>query len=176
MTDELAVQEMKEEAKDNDRLEQNEKEQPISFLAKVIITGFIGGVFWSSLGYFAYTFQFTSVSPNLVLTPFAIGDWKYEPLGQIVGIFLLGVLGILVALLYFATLRNMKSIWTSIFYGAILWALVFYILNPMFPDLEVVTKLNMNTNITNLCLFILFGVFVGYSISFEQTEMKREHE
>lgn len=176
MTDEQAVKKMRNEAKKDGQLEQNQKEEPMSFFMKVMLTGFFGGIIWSLLGYFSYIFHFTTISPNIVLTPFALGDWKYEPLGQFVGVFIIGSIGVVVALLYYATLKNAKSIWVSIFYGVALWGVVFYLLNPMFPDLESVEKLDMNTNITNLCLYILFGVFVGYTISFDQQEFVKGNE
>lgn len=172
MTNQQDVQEVRETAKGNHKLEQNQKEQPMSILTKVIITGFVGGVLWSLIGYLAYIFHFTIISPNLVLTPFAVGDWKYDTIGNVIGVFVNGFIAVIVALLYYAFLKNFKSIWTSIGFGIALWAIVFYLLTPIFPNLESVTKLDFNTNITMICIYILFGVFVGYSISFEHNELK----
>ncbi|WP_243290214.1 YqhR family membrane protein [Bacillus sp. FJAT-47783] len=171
MTDQHDVQQTRDDAKENDQFEQNKREQPMSFLAKVILTGFIGGTLWSAIGYFAYFFHFTTISPNLALTPLAVGDWKYETIGNVMGIFVNGFIAIFVALLYFAFLKNIKSMWAGILYGIVLWAIVFYLLSPIFPHLDPVVELDTNTNITNICLFVLFGVFVGYSISFEQNEL-----
>lgn len=175
MTDQQDVQKTRDDAKEDDKLEQNKREQPMSFLAKVILTGFIGGILWSAIGYSAYFFHFTTIGPNLALTPLAVGDWKYEPIGNVMGIFVNGLIAIFVALLYYAFLKNLKSIWAGVFYGFALWAIVFYLLPPIFPHLDAVTKLDMNTNITNICIFVLFGVFVGYSISFEQNEFAEEN-
>ena len=42
---------MEAEAK---KLEQNQKESPLSFNSKVAVIGFYGGLIWSVLGYLAY--------------------------------------------------------------------------------------------------------------------------
>ena len=64
--------------------------------------------------------------------------------------------------------------WGGILYGVVLWLIVFYGVNPLLPNLESVSHLERNTIITTLCLYILYGVFIGYSISFETQEMNRQ--
>jgi hypothetical protein len=157
----------------NQQLEQNKREQPMSLIMKAIITGFVGGVFWSLLGYLAYFFHFTELSPNMILLPWALGDWKYGKTGNYIAILLIGLLSILVALLYYAFFRKMKSMWVGIVYGVALWLIVFYVFNPLIPSLQSVSKLERNTIITTICLYILYGVFIGYSISFETQESER---
>ncbi|WP_044896372.1 YqhR family membrane protein [Aeribacillus alveayuensis] len=171
MTDLQNVEKAREEGKENQKLEQNQKEPPMSIFAKVMLIGFIGGVFWSFIGYIAYIFHFTKISPNLILTPFAVGDWKYDTIGNVIGILLNGLMSILVALLYYVTLKKFLSLWSGILFGVVLWVFVFYVLTPIFPNLDSFTKLDVNTNVTSICMFILFGVFVGYSISFEHNEL-----
>ena len=157
---------------ENEQLEQNQREEPMSFMTKVIITGLVGGILWSSLGYVAYIFNFTEISPNFVLQPWALGAWKDGMLGNFISIVVIGVLGIGAAIVYFAALKKFPQFWIGILYGGALWGLVFIILNPMFPSIETINKLTLETNVTSLCLFVLFGVFVGYSISFEHNEMQ----
>ncbi|MFP3489296.1 YqhR family membrane protein, partial [Staphylococcus sp. SIMBA_130] len=45
---------------------------------------------------------------------------------------------------------------------------------PMFIDLPTITKLDRNTVITTICLYLLYGVFIGYSISFEYHENQQK--
>lgn len=162
--------------KDNPKLEQNKQEQPASAMGKVISIGFIGGVFWSTLAYLAYFLNFTEVSPNLILQPFALGDWKEGTLGNIISIVLIGVVSIGVALVYYAILKRFQSMWVGIAFGAALWALVFFILNPIFPNLDTVYELPRGTIVTTVCFYILYGVFVGYSISFDYNEFQTSTE
>ncbi|OZM57641.1 hypothetical protein CIB95_04520 [Lottiidibacillus patelloidae] len=157
-----------------EKLEQNQQEQPMSPLVKAMITGVVGGIFWSLLGYVAYIFSFTKLGPALVLQPWAVGDWKTGVLGQFIGIVAIGVLSIPVALIYKGLFSKIEGMWLGIVYGVGLWALVFFIFNPLFQDLKSVKELGWSTNITTICLYILYGVFIGYSISFDYKEMNRE--
>jgi magnesium-transporting ATPase (P-type) len=151
-------------------LEQNKQETPLSFNAKVAVIGFYGGLIWSVLGYFTYLLNFTKYGPALVLSPWALGDWKTKTLGQFIGIIVIALISILVAFAYKFVLSQIKSIWAGILFGIVLWGIVFYILNPIFPNLENVTELGRNTLATSICIYILYGLFVGYSISFEYNE------
>ncbi|MBB5325246.1 hypothetical protein HNQ34_002346 [Anoxybacillus tepidamans] len=160
--------------KDNEQLEQNKREQPMSLWMKAIITGFFGGVFWSLVGYLAHFFHFTELSPNMILFPWNIGDWKYGKAGNYLAIFLIGLLSIIVALLYYVLFRKMQSMWIGIVYGVALWVIVFYVLNPFLPSLRSVSQLERNTVITTICLYILYGLFIGYSISFETQESEHQ--
>ncbi|MCH1626611.1 YqhR family membrane protein [Ferdinandcohnia quinoae] len=149
------------------------RESPSSFLGKVVTIGLVGGIFWSLLSYVSYILNFTEISPNLVLQPWLIGEWKNRVLGQFIGILVIGIISIGVALMYYALLKRFQSIWIGMIYGIVLWAIVFYVLNPIFPDLKTVGQLDMNTLITTICFYILYGVFIGYSISFEANEISR---
>lgn len=154
-------------------LEQNQKDDPMSYNAKVATIGVVGGLLWSTLGYIAFFFNFARIGPALVLMPWALGNWKNGYIGQIVGIVVIALLSILVAFIYKLLLEKVNSMWAGAVYGIILWLIVFYLLNPIFPGLKSVANLDSNTIITTLCLYLLYGVFIGYSISFEYQELKR---
>ncbi|RSK53394.1 YqhR family membrane protein [Bacillus canaveralius] len=153
-------------------LEQNQQEKPMSFIAMVILTGFFGGILWSGLAYIAYLFNFTNIRPNIILEPWALGDWKGQWLGTIISIIMIGIISIAAALLYYAVLRRFRSMWVGIGYGIVLFGLVFFILNPIFPGIRPFAELNRNTIITSICFYVLYGVFVGYSISYEEDELR----
>lgn len=167
---------MADKKKNDPELEQNKKEEPMSVMGKSIVTGFIGGVFWSTLAYLAYILNFTEISPNLILQPFALGDWKQGVFGNILSIIIIGLISIGAALVYYAILRRFDGMWLGIVYGGALWLLVFFVLNPIFPNVETVFELTRGTIVTTLCLYILYGVFIGYSISFDYKEFNTELE
>ncbi|MFN7251160.1 MAG: YqhR family membrane protein [Anaerobacillus sp.] len=153
-----------------ENLEQNKRQEPMSFNATVTSIGFFGGLIWSFVGYLAFFFNFIRVGPALVLMPWALGDWKNGYIGQLIGIAVIGVLSIGVAFLYRFILARFNSIWPGVAFGLGLWLLVFFLLNPIFPDLKPLFKLDLNTIVTSLCIYILYGVFIGYSISYEYSE------
>jgi hypothetical protein len=147
------------------------KEQPMSFMTLVILTGFIGGIVFSSIAYLAYIFDFTYISPRVILDPWALGDWKKSWLGIVISIIFLGALSIIAALIYYVLLRKFKSMWVGIAYGLILFLLVFFVLYPIFPGIPSFNQLKLNTLITSICLYALFGLFIGYTISYEELEI-----
>ncbi|WP_170007628.1 YqhR family membrane protein [Bacillus fonticola] len=170
--------ETKEKTTDQDghQKEQNKQEEPMSFLATVILTGFIGGAFWSGLGYIASLFQFTEVSPRVVLEPFTVGEWTGTWIGLVVSLLLYGGLGAGAALGYYIVLRKLKPFYIGFGYGLGLFGIVFFILHPMFPSMPPLLELTINTFITSACLFGLFGLFIGYSISYENNELRVKSE
>lgn len=160
-----------QQEKNNSKLEQNQHEEPMSHMARVLVIGFFGGVFWSFIGYIAYYFNFTEVGPALVLTPLALGEWKNDVTGQMVGIIIIGLISIAVAIVYNAFFRKNQNLWGPIIFGLIVWGIVFYLLNPIFPGLNEVGNLEVNTIITTICLYVLYGVFIGYSIFYDANEV-----
>jgi hypothetical protein len=165
----MEVSKMGEE---NPKLEQNEHEKPISFIGMVIFTGFVGGILWGGLGYLAYVLNFTEIHPRVVLDPWAIGDWKKGWLGTVISIIFIGGASIIAALIYYATLRRMNHIIVGVLFGILLFLLVFIVLNPIFPGMEPIKDLKKTTIVTAICLYVLFGTFVGYSISYEENEIR----
>jgi len=155
---------------EKEQLEQNKQEQPVTFTSKAASIGFFGGLIWGIIGFLAYYLNFSKVGPALILQPWALGEWKNKLLGQMIGIVAIAVVSIGVALLYKMTLVKLKNLIVPILFGAAMWGIVFYVLQPIFPDLEPLTEIGWNTITTTFCLFILYGLFIGYSISFDYYE------
>ncbi|WP_062048174.1 YqhR family membrane protein [Bacillus sp. JCM 19034] len=153
-------------------MEKQVVDQQMSYAAKVALIGFFGGLIWSLVGYFAFYFKFIRVGPALALMPFVLGDWKDTYIGQLVGIGVISVISIGVAYLYKLLLQKVNSMWAGVAYGLVLWGIVFFLLNPIFPGLKSVPNLDLNTIITSVCLYVLYGTFIGYSISFQYVEEK----
>lgn len=145
----------------------------MSFVAKTVVIGFIGGLLWSSIGYLAYFFHFTKINPNIVLQLLPKGSWQKNWQGITITILLIGIISIGVALIYYGLLRKVKSMWGGIIFGVVLFFIVIILLNPLFPAIGPMKKLSMNTIVTTLCLYILYGVFIGYSISYEEHEFQQ---
>ncbi|MCA1054793.1 hypothetical protein LCM10_07310 [Rossellomorea aquimaris] len=158
----------------NPSLEQNQSEKPMSFIAIVVLTGFIGGLLWSAVAYLSYYFSFTKIEPNIVFEPWAVGDWKEQWIGIILSIVAYGIISIGVALVYYGLLRKFKSMWVGAGYGIVLFFAVFLILKPLFPSMKSLTATDYHTLITTFCIYILYGVFIGYSISYEENELRHQ--
>ncbi|MBM7646335.1 tetrahydromethanopterin S-methyltransferase subunit B [Scopulibacillus daqui] len=154
--------------------EQNKKAKQATSNGRVALIGFFGGLIWSLIGYLAYLIHFSKVGPSLILAPFVLGKWKNKIGGQFLGILIICIVSILIALLYKYALGKIKSMWVGIIFGLMLWVIVFYVLQPLIPGLDPVSKLGKNTNSISLCLYALYGLFVGYSISFDLESLANE--
>lgn len=160
-----------DEMADSAKLEQNKTEKPLGSKGRIALIGFFAGFFWGLIGWVSYYLNFTKIGPGLILQPWALGKWKTGVGGQLLGILVICMVSIAVAYLYNITLGKVRSLWVAIAFGLALWVVVFYILQPWIPHLQPVTKLGPNTISTTLCIYILYGLFLGYSVSFDRSEL-----
>lgn len=152
----------------NNEVQQSER----SFLKKTIVIGFVGGIFWSLISFSAHFFNFTKVNPNLLIKIiFPVGKWQGSWQGFIITLLLYGVISIGLALIYYAMFRKIDSMLPGGLYGIALLLFIMFVLKPIIPKLNKVDFTGKQTLITMVCLFILYGVFIGYSISFQQSEL-----
>lgn len=133
----------------------------------VLVTGFAGGIIWSLVAYLCFSFHFTAIEPNVLLEPFTVGSWRKMWIGKTISILVYGLFSTGCALVYYLFFKKLKSMWVGAIYGLCLCAVVLIVLNPIFPGMKPFLKLDANTIITCCCIYILYGVFIGYSISFE---------
>ncbi|MBP1969723.1 putative membrane protein YagU involved in acid resistance [Virgibacillus natechei] len=157
----------------NIQLEQDNNEESMSILSRTFITGFVGGLIGSLFGIIMYYFNFSEVSPkSYVLRAWTTLEWTEGWLGDLVSIFLVGIISIAVAFIYYGILKKINSMWMGVAYGGILWGILFIVLQPIFTNVPPVMDLDINTIVSTLCLFIIYGTFIGYSISYDYHDMK----
>ncbi|MBS4217178.1 hypothetical protein KHA96_02485 [Bacillus sp. FJAT-49711] len=145
------------------------KNYQMSVLQLACITGFIAGLFGTLFGFLGHYFNFTDISPKVILTPFT-GKWTDGWLGFVIPALSYGLLSIVVALVYYMVLRKHKSLIWGALYGVVIFALIFLALYPMIPGVKWMFDYPFNTIATELCLFLIYGLFIGYSISYEYEE------
>ncbi|MFB4160558.1 YqhR family membrane protein [Geomicrobium sp. JSM 1781026] len=151
----------------DEKNESKKANQDLPLGLKVLITGFVGGLFWGIIWYVAYFFNFTDVGPNLLWKAWTLGSWSEEATGQWIAISLLAILSIGVAFFYRYVFAKITSMWAGVGFGALLWVIIFYISNPLFIGLDSVPDLSGITIVSTLSLFVCYGLFIGYSISYE---------
>ncbi|HEK9101564.1 hypothetical protein KFD70_16695 [Bacillus pfraonensis] len=147
--------------------------QEQSITKKFVQIGLFGGVFWGSIWYFLHVFSFTEAGPNYLLLPFALGAWKAGVWGNVLGIVCMGLLSILVAFLYKALFKRFEGILPGILYGLFWWSILFFGLGSIAPVIKNALHLPKETIVTTICIFILYGVFITYSVSFEANNVNR---
>ncbi|WLV23542.1 YqhR family membrane protein [Aciduricibacillus chroicocephali] len=143
-------------------------ETALSVCKRSILTGFIGGILWTMIGTVLAYFKFMQFAPRAILVnPWLKTGWASRWQGGLLAIFLAGILSIFVALVYFVLFRKLSSMWIGTIYGLLIWAVVFIIALPVIRSLPHFGALTKETLVTSACLYILFGVFVGFSISYD---------
>ncbi|MEH7458569.1 YqhR family membrane protein [Bacillus sp. JJ1127] len=147
--------------------------QEQSEINKFVQIGLFGGVFWGSIWYFLHFFSFTEAGPNYLLLPFALGNWKEGAWGNVSGIVCMGLLSILVAFLYKALFKRFEGVLPGILYGLFWWSILFFGLGSIAPVIKNALHLPKETIVTTICIFILYGVFISYSVSFEANNENR---
>lgn len=134
------------------------------------IVGLFAGLIWGSLKILLYYFEFTKVEPAFFMRSWYVDGYLQSWRGHIVGLFWLVVMSIAVSLLYAAILRKVRGPWMGILYGLLWWAVLYGLIGPVTGTSESVFTMERNSFWTELSLFVLWGVFIGYSISFEFTD------
>jgi len=130
-------------------------------------TGLAGGILWGLVSLVVYYLQFTDIAPSFYAKPFLDPDYEYKWQGQLIGIAFFILYVLIASFFYAAFLIKYPSPWVGIFYGLAWWGIVFFLLSPLFELAEPVGKLGINTNSVMISLYLLLGLFVGYSLSAE---------
>ncbi|MCJ7839342.1 YqhR family membrane protein [Lederbergia sp. NSJ-179] len=147
----------------------NRYSMPLTHLA--MLTGFVAGAGGALLCFIAHYLNFTEIKPSFILTIFR-GNWQDGWLGIVISCLIYGLLSILVAFGYYVLLKRKKSIIWGGVYGAALFCLIFFVFYPIIPTIQLITNYNLTTILTEACFFVLYGIFIGYSISYEYNEQQ----
>lgn len=147
------------------------KETNSKNITRTLLTGFVGGFFWGMISLIMYFFNFIEVTPKMyVVKSWIKSDWTNGWIGDLFAIILIGMLSMSISLLYHLLFRKINSIWIGFMYGLVLWMVVFIIVQPLFPNITQLADLKRDTLISTICLFSLYGTFIGYSISYAHYE------
>lgn len=137
--------------------------------------GFYAGFIWGGIRWIFYAFHFTTVLPGFLLEPFFKHSFLKTAAGQISGWLSFIVLSVLASLVYVYLFRKAKGPWPGIAYGIVWWVVLFIVLSPWLHLSMPIKRLTWDTNISEVCLFLLWGLFIGYTTAEEYTdERKRE--
>lgn len=147
-------------------------ERRIIFI-NALLTGFFGGVLIALIHIVFNYFNISKVNYEKVLALFHIqGAWIEKWYGYFFFVFFIGGLSILIALIYYLLLKGFRSWVPGALFGIVLW-LVFGLLIPFqLYELTFASFYKSYTNVLSFCSLLLYGMFVGYSISYDE-EMRK---
>ena len=144
---------------------------------RTIINGIFGGLFSGILFFFMHYFHMTEVRPKTILTFFfSDAKWIEKWYAYLILLLIFSLVSTVIALIYYFLLRQRKSWVVGALYGVIIWGVLYYIMPILINSYNPFMNLHSESHISMLCLFILYGVFTGYSISFDYENIKEEYE
>ncbi|MFC6228364.1 YqhR family membrane protein [Paenibacillus allorhizosphaerae] len=135
-----------------------------------VYIGFFAGFIWGGIKMIENYFHLTSLSPGFLIEPFFLHHYLMTAHGYIMGWLAYIVMSVIAALLYAVFLAKAKGPWVGIVYGLVWWGVIFLLIGPVSGMTNWIGIMDWNTIITELCLFVVWGLFIGYSISFEFTD------
>lgn len=132
--------------------------------------GFYAGLIWGGLKMLENYFHFTSLSPGFLVEPFFKHSFLMTWQGYLLGFFFFILFSIGAALIYTVLLRKIKGPWLGMVYGLAWWVLIYLLIGPVVGMNAPIGQIDINTLVTDASLFLLWGLFIGYSISVEFTD------
>lgn len=132
--------------------------------------GFFAGLIWGMVRWVCYILNFTTVLPGFVAEPFFRSAYLKTGWGMVVGLACYILFSIGAAILYQFTLSRLRGPWPGVLYGFVWWCIIFLAIGPMLGMMKHIRHIGWNTIFTELSVFLLWGVFIGYSIAFEFTD------
>lgn len=137
--------------------------------------GFFAGLIWGWVEWVLYYFKFTTVLPAFLVEPFFKKSFMHSWSGHWTGLAAFTAYSIVAALVYTAVLLKLRGAWPGVLFGVLWWGLTFGFIGPFTGMLPPFRNLSFDTHVTEACRFVLWGVFIGYSISLEfHDERERE--
>lgn len=143
-------------------------------LLRSLVIGFFGGIIWGILYLIMYLFNMVEIDHISILNKWWDAEWLNKWYSHLIFLMLLSIFSIIIALIYFFTLKKSKSWVVGGVFGLAVLFIIYYILPMLTTGFNPFLKFETDTHIALACLFILYGVFVGYSISYDYEHMKHE--
>jgi hypothetical protein len=149
--------------------------KPTNIWTFALNTGFFAGLLWGGMRIAEYYFKFTKVHPTFLIKPWSTPAFNQTTLGYMTGWAAFILFSVIAALIYTIVLRRLRGAWMGMLYGLVWWAILYFAVGPRMGMMKRLGKIEWNSLITDGCLFLLWGAFIGYTIAFEFTdEQERE--
>ncbi|UVI32273.1 YqhR family membrane protein [Paenibacillus spongiae] len=129
--------------------------------------GFFGGLIWGATHWLLYAIHFTKVIPGFLIEPFFRHAFLKTGWGQLAGLGSFVIFSIAATYLYMLILGRLRGPRWGILYGGVWWLVIFIWLGPLIGITEPYYKIGYDTLATELSIYLLWGLFIGYTIAFE---------
>jgi len=132
--------------------------------------GCFAGLIWGGVKGVFFYMRFTSVLPGYLLEPFFKNSFLHSQAGYYLGWLAFIGLSILATLIYVLAFRKLKGPGPGILYGIVWWGILFGVLGPLLDLIPPLRELSRTTIISEFCLYLLWGLFIGYTTAEEYTD------
>lgn len=132
--------------------------------------GFFAGLLWGLLRWLFYTLHFTIVAPGFLAEPFFKHSFMNTMAGHLVGLLFFIGLSVIASLVYTLMFRRLNGPVPGIVYGLVWWAILFVLTGPKLGMMNPPYRLTWNSLYTEICVFLLWGLFIGYTVAVEYTD------
>ncbi|MFS1512146.1 YqhR family membrane protein [Chengkuizengella sp. SCS-71B] len=137
--------------------------------------GFFAGLIWGAIHKGFYYLSFTKITSSFLAEPFFKHDFLNTWSGFFIGWLFFILFSIFSSFIYTFLFSKVKGAWLGLVYGLFWWANIYLWIGPLTGMMEWINKLDLNSIITGVCFFLLWGIFIGYTIAIEFTnEQNRE--
>lgn len=154
--------------------EEREKKRT-NLLGFSIMIGFFAGLIWGAVKGLFYYMSFTTVLPGFLVEPFFKHSFLNTQPGYYVGWLSFILFSIAATLIYTLAFRKLRGPFPGIVYGIVWWMLIFVVIGPMAQITAPESRLSFDTLFSEFCLYLLWGLFIGYSTAEEfNDERNRE--
>jgi len=140
-----------------------------------IYIGFFAGFIWGALKIVEQYFKFTKITIGFLVEPFFRHDFLLTWQGMLIGWGFFALFSIVAAFLYMVTLWKQDGPWWGIAYGFVWWCVLYLLIGPTTGMVYWMKDQDLNSILSDFCLFLVWGLFIGYSITVEYND-ERERE
>lgn len=148
-------------------------QKPTHRLRFACYIGFYAGLLWGGMKLAQYYLKFTTIIPGFLIEPFYKHQFLLTWQGQLLGWGSFIVFSIAASLMYLL-FAGIPGPWPGMVYGLAWWCILYLLVGPYSGMMKWITQLGWNTIIVDLCLFLVWGLFIGYSLSFEFTDIRAQ--
>jgi uncharacterized membrane protein YagU involved in acid resistance len=137
---------------------------PVEYCLKI---GFFAGLIWGGIRWLAVAMNLTRVPAAFLADPWVRRNALASAHWQWTGLALFVLMSVAAALVYYLLFRPYRGPVPGLLFGAVWWAVVYLWVGPMIGAVPPLKKIGWNSLLTDASLFVIWGLFIGYSIAFE---------
>lgn len=131
--------------------------------------GFFAGLFWGAVRGLFYYMKFTGIIPGFLLEPFFKHAYLQTQPGYYAGWLSFILFSMVASVIYVVAFRKLKGPWPGLAYGVAWWLVLLFALGPFTKMTRPATEYPFDTLFTEFCVFLLWGMFIGYTTAEEYT-------